>query len=559
MASRYYRAYFRTILLMATTVNPRMMHLRALVIDDLPAMRQNMRLQFGQIGVRQIDQAANADEAILLLRTHVYDVILCDYNLNRETNGQQLLEFLRTQSMLPPQTLFIMVTAETSYDMVAGAAEFQPDAYMVKPTTGGALHERLSRLLDRQTALELIIDKVADNDFAAVLVECDALLKVQPKWAVDVLKIKAGALQSLGRHDDARAVYESVLKLRADIPWAGLGAARCHFAAGSLDAAREAALAVLATKPQFVAAHDLLAQVAEETGNEQDALDALRRSYETVPSAYRGRRMAEVAYRVGDLAQAAQAYQNVLRHTRGSLTAQPGDLLALAQVHVDTAEPRKAVELLNTAPQQFAEKRGFSAMKAALRAQACHALGDSAGASDAYSQAVAGTNTDAAADLMLATAKAAFVCGHTEEGASFIARAVTSDHENPRLLSLARKVLHDTGNASRCDELVDGALASVGTALKEAHALMRAAKFDEAVAAVRNVMETLPDNTGVLFAAAQIHLLWMSQKGVTGDYLATVRDVMIRLDVLMPHNPRVAKMKRFMRETIERAPRATAA
>ena len=183
---------------MATISNQRLAKLRSLVVDDMPTMRQNIRGQLGDLGIPHVDQAGTPDEAIRYILKQSYDLIVCDYNLNRETNGQQLLEYLRSQHLLSPATMFIMVTAESSYDFVASAAEFQPDAYMVKPLTGGKLLERIERLLDKQTALMPIVGRLDLKDVSGAVEECDRTLQVQPKWALDILKIKANALLDLG-------------------------------------------------------------------------------------------------------------------------------------------------------------------------------------------------------------------------------------------------------------------------------------------------------------------------------------------------------------------------
>jgi tetratricopeptide (TPR) repeat protein len=538
---------------MATITNQRLINLRSLVIDDMAAMRQNIRSQLGQIGIGHVDQAATADEAIAHIRRGGYDLILCDYNLNRETNGQQLLEFLRAQNLITPATMFIMVTAETSYDLVASAAEFQPDAYMVKPLTGGKLLERIERLLDKQNALSAIVGRLKLKDVAGAVAECERTIQVQPKWVLDVLKIKAAALLELGKPEDAQAAYRQALGLRDDLVWAKLGVARCHHAAGQLEQAKAAAQEVLEQDSRYVVAYDLLAAVAEAQGNEQGALEALNQSYEVVPSARRSRMVGDTAYRTGDLELARGAFERALTHTRGSLTAQPSDLLSLAQVHVDTGAADAALKLLAGAPKGFAESESYVATQAALQAQAHAGLGDKAAAEQAFELARS-LNPDARADTAaLALAKAAFSLGRDEEGAQILSRAVKADHENSRVVSLARKVLKDSGREHMAAAIVDQALNEVTAILAEANALMRKAQFDESLATLERALAAMPGNTGVLLAAAQLHLLWMSQKGLNLDYVARVDGYLSKLDELMPGNERVAKMYRFLRETLSRS------
>ncbi len=538
---------------MATITNQRLTNLRALVIDDMATMRQNVRTQLGELGIGHIDQAATPDEAINHIRRDGYDIIICDYNLNRETNGQQLLEFLRSQNLLSPATMFIMVTAEAAYDLVASAAEFQPDAYMVKPLTGGKLLERIERLLDKQNILRPIVSRLKLKDVIGAVAECDRILQAAPKWALDILKIKGNALLELGKPEEASVVYSQALMVRDDLAWAKLGIATCHQIAGKLEEAKSAAQGVLTNNAKYIPAYDLLVKVAEAQGNEQEALNALNQSYEVIPSARRSRMVGDVAYRTGDLEQARTAFSRALNHTKGSLTAQPSDMLSLAQVHVDAGEPTLALQVLSTAPKHYAESNAFVATQAAVQAQAHIKLGDSDAAEKAYTLAktmVDSTKADASA---LALAKAAFSIGREEEGAQILSQAVRADHENSRLVSLARKVLKDTGKEDLAERIVDHALNEVNTIVAEANALMRKAQFDESLAKLDEALNAMPENTGVLLAAAQLHLLWMSQKGLNLDYVAKVNNYLSKLDALMPGNERVSKMYRFLRETLSRA------
>lgn len=541
---------------MATITNQRLINLRALVIDDMAAMRQNIRTQLGQLGIGHVDQAATPDEAISHVRRSGYDIIVCDYNLNRETNGQQLLEFLRSQNLLSPATMFIMVTAESAYDLVASAAEFQPDAYMVKPLTGAKLLERIERLLDKQNALRSIVARQKAKDNLGVVAECDLVLQIAPKWALDILKIKGNALLDLGKPEEARTVYTQALSLRDDLVWAKLGLATCHQIGGQLEEAKTVAQEVLAANARYIPAYDLLAKVAEAQGNEQEALDALNQSYEVIPSARRSRMLGDAAYRTGDLEQAKAAFSRALQHTKGSLTAQPSDALSLAQVHVDVGEPALALQVLSAVPKHFAESNSFVATQAAVQAQAHVKLGDGEAAEKAFTLARAMADTSKADASSLALAKAAFSLGRDDEGAEILAKAVKADHENSRLVSLARKVLRDTGKEALAEQIVDHSLNEVIAIVNEANALMRKAQFDESLAKLDEALESMPENTGVLFAAAQLHLLWMSQRGVNVGYVEKVNDYLAKLDVLMPGNERVSKMYRFLRETLSRAKRA---
>ena len=106
-----------------------------LVVDDFIGVRQLLRESLRSLGARNIDQAASGGEAMGLLAKIRYDVVLCDFNLGDGKNGQQVLEEARVRNLLLPSSVWMMVSAEKSVESVMGAAEHQPDAYLVKPIT----------------------------------------------------------------------------------------------------------------------------------------------------------------------------------------------------------------------------------------------------------------------------------------------------------------------------------------------------------------------------------------------------------------------------------------
>jgi len=535
---------------MVIVSDSRFANLRSLLIEDLPLMRQNIRIQLGQLDIARVDQATTPDDAIRLVRSNSYDLIVCDYNLNKETNGLQLLEFFRSQNLLQPSAMFIMVTAENDYALVASTAEFQPDSYLLKPFTATKLQERIVRLLDKQSTLAPITERMQAKDLAGALAQCDRVLAIAPKRVMDVLKFKGKLLLELGNIEGARATYTQALNARDDLIWAQIGLAKCDVAIGELQKAKTTIQAVLVRNSQYIEAYDLLTQIARLQGNEEDALDALNRSSQIVPSARRNRMVGDAAYRIGNLEQAKIAFGKAVKSTKGSLTAQASDLLSLAQVHVDNGDADQALKLLSDVPRSFTSSSGFGITQAALQAQAHVQLGNFPAAEKAFIAAKNQSEGARADTATLALAKAAFSVGMEAEGAEILSQAVKADHENKNVVALARKVLKDTGNEEMADRIIDNAISHGSAIVAEAEALMRSARPDESLAKLEEALQSMPENTGLLMAASQLHLLWMSQKGMQRDYVERVNNYLEKLDTLLPGNERVAKMYRFLRETL---------
>ncbi|QSP94272.1 response regulator [Marinobacter salinisoli] len=95
-------------------------------------------------GANNIEAVPHPAAAIQHCMYNAVDVVLCDYLLGNDRNGQHLLEELRHRKLLKRSSLFLMVTAETSKDVVMGARENQPDAYLTKPLNRTMLQKRLA-------------------------------------------------------------------------------------------------------------------------------------------------------------------------------------------------------------------------------------------------------------------------------------------------------------------------------------------------------------------------------------------------------------------------------
>ena len=144
-----------------------------LVVDDFVGVRQLLRESLRSLGARNIDQASSGGEAMGLLNKLRYDVVLCDYNLGEGKNGQQVLEEVRIRNLLLPSSVFLMVSAEKSVESVMGAAEHQPDAYLVKPITEGVLLTRLNRVWRKKQVFRLIDQAFAEKDYLRAARLCD--------------------------------------------------------------------------------------------------------------------------------------------------------------------------------------------------------------------------------------------------------------------------------------------------------------------------------------------------------------------------------------------------
>ncbi len=534
-------------------IQTRFSNLTALVVDDMSVQQTTLRGQLAQLGISKVDVASNAEDAARLIKSRRYGLVVCDYNLNQKTDGQQLFEHLRDHNVLPADCLFFMVTAESSYASVAAATEHHPDAYLLKPITASDIEDRLKTLLDKREALLPINQRVSKEDLAGAVLECDKVLAVQNRWYMAALQLKGQILLNLGRHQEAKDVYRLALEKRPQLIWAQLGLARAHKAARQFDEARQIAQEIIDSREgqKNVAAYDVMAETLEAQGDPQGAMWVLRDAAAVVPSARRQRLVGESAYRNGDLDAAKEYMQKVAKATRGSVVAQPQDTLLLAQTLVDRGEPADALRVLADSAGAYKNNPAFDNVSQALQAQAHTRAGSKDEAEKAVKRARETLRKVKADFATIALAKAELMCGHEEEGLKLMQTAVSADHENPRIKQMIGNALRETGHEDKMDAIIVAAAAALDAKVQDARKLLGNSKIDDAVLAIEQAVKEFPENTGVLLQAAQINCMALRlKKDMNPAMVERVRQYLTRLETLMPANDRVTMMRRYFRETL---------
>ncbi|WDR06630.1 response regulator [Devosia rhodophyticola] len=137
--------------------------IKALVVDDNAYARAIASLNFGKLGVTDVDEAMGGAEAILALLSKRYDVMLMDWYMP-DVSGAGVLHVLRDTRFGPASTTpVILMTAYASRENIVRAREIGVDAILVKPFTAEQLGMAMNRVLtpiprdDAETADEIFL------------------------------------------------------------------------------------------------------------------------------------------------------------------------------------------------------------------------------------------------------------------------------------------------------------------------------------------------------------------------------------------------------------------
>lgn len=314
--------------------------LRFLVIDDQSAARQSLRICAQAMGAFSVEFSSGYQDAISRIRRNSPDVVLCDYMLGDDRSGQQLLEELRHHELLTDESVFMMVTAEQSYEQVVAAVELVPDDYIIKPFSPERLKFRLDRVLMRKNFFRplYIAKREANFDGANTFIKTHLNSEAGQPYHFELLRQNAELKLIQGEAVAAQAVYDEILELHP-FPWARAGKAKSLLRQNRLKEAREIVDLVIESSPQYFEAFDLKAQICIDMGDYDEAQQTVEAvSQRTSRNYVRKRLLADAALLNGDAATARNTMEDVLKNDVVAGGVAVSDRLMLVRSLIDAGD-----------------------------------------------------------------------------------------------------------------------------------------------------------------------------------------------------------------------------
>ena len=517
-----------------------------LVVDDFVGVRQLLREALRSLGAKNIDQASSGGEAMGLLARIRYDVVLCDYNLGDGKNGQQVLEEARVRNLVNPSTVWLMVSAEKSVESVMGAAEHQPDAYLIKPITEGVLLTRLNRVWHKKQIFRLIDQAYAEKDYLRAARLCDAAIEGHKAHELDLLRMKARLMEKSGEPVKAREVYERVLEQR-EYQWARAGIAKIRLANGEFEQARQAFQSVIAENRYYIDAYDQLALTYQNLGKLDEACAILERAAKLSPNSVpRQRNLGNVALKVGNVQMAEQAFRKCMLIGEYSIMKTPDAYLGLARVCGQKNDAKEALRLLLQVQREFAADHPDIALRSKItEGLVYHESGDYRRARKAGDELEALLNaTEDRPDIptCLELATLLFAVGVKDAPVELLCYVIRNNHDNPLLLDEVQKIFDKARLGDEGLEFIRASKKEATDLMNQGVLLWKTGKLKDAVEWMRQARKKVPNNQRILFNAAQILVSHMQQHGYDGALSAEAYDVLHHVDRLLPGQQRFAQL-----------------
>ena len=118
-------------------------HLKALVVEDNQHMRMLLRSLLNALGIAVVFEAANGEDAFVLLRDKQPDIVLSDLSM-KPMDGIDFAREVRMSKNSPnPYIPIIMVTGHTEKERVTAARDAGITEFLAKPISAKALYQRI--------------------------------------------------------------------------------------------------------------------------------------------------------------------------------------------------------------------------------------------------------------------------------------------------------------------------------------------------------------------------------------------------------------------------------
>jgi len=495
---------------------------KILIVDDFPEMRSLLRSMVTAYGATDIEQAVNGEEAVRVMASGRFDIVLCDYNLGDGKDGQQVLEEAKYRGLLPGSTCFVMVTAESTSQMVMGALEYQPDGYISKPVTKVVLQARLKKLLEKKDSFREISKLLDRKQYDKVAELCDRYIENGSKYRTELLKIKSDVLIKTGAYDRAMELCTGVVAER-ELAWAMFDIGRVRYHRQQYRQAVESFSAIIAHNSAYVAAYDWLARAQERLGDSVSAqttlVEAIGRSSKSL---LRLRALADVAEKNEDYEVTETARRKAIRVGKASVLRQPADYRKLAKTLVRNNSAKDALKVVESIRYEFRDDPQAELEAATVHSHIYSALGNDKASGEMLEKAVelaAGNPGLVSADVGIDLAQACLAHGRKAEANDFIRSVVKNHHDNEDILGRITRLYGEVGERQEVEALIENTRSEIVKINNDGVKLLKDGKVQESIELFTRAARGMPQNPIINLNAAQSLIRKMKQSRPTSDSL----------------------------------------
>lgn len=488
-----------------------------LIVDDFHEFRASLRFMLQSFGAVSIDGAGTGEAALDFIENKAYDIILCDYNLGfQQKDGQQILEEVKSRELIKLSTVFIMITAENTTEMIMGVAEYYPDDYLIKPFTKEILKSRIEKAIRKKEDFEIVEAAVHRKEYRRAIALCEQQIQKHPPNIFEYLKLEGELCLQSGDYTRAKELYEGVLAIR-EIPWAQIGLGRALVGLEDYEKAKEILQGLVRENAMNVVAYDWLAKIHIKLDNQPEAQRLLQEAADISPkSVKRQEILGEIALQNHDFQISERAFKAAIEFGKQSYFKSPAVYTGLAKVLVEKNEPDKALTVLKDISKEFTGDEGAAFQAAAMKGTVYRSMDRKEEAARCFQEAArlfTESEKPIPPEMVMEVAKSCFDLGEKENGLKLIQEIIKNNHEDEVLLKKVQNVFNEADLAEEGTRFIATIRKEVVQINNRGVKLVEAGKLAEAIESFEEAAQKLPGNKTILANTARALLMHVQKNG----------------------------------------------
>ncbi len=515
--------------------------MRCLIVDDFAFMRTSLKEMLRKSFQAPIDMAANGPQALEALEERSYDIILCDYHLGDDLDGQQLLEEARERQLLKAESLFIMITAETSLTFVMSALEQRPDDYLAKPVTKEVLLHRLKKLALKKAKTAAIQQAIQKKNYQNALELCKQKMAQEPFQNEELLKLNIEIHLKMGELEKAIELYQLALAGRP-LSWARFGLAKIHYQQQRYQQAHDIFTALIKENRFYVEAIEWLSNCQAAMGQDTEAQKTLEKATSLAPkNIQRQKKLAHICLKNQDEIGASTALKACIRYGKKSFFKSSQEYIELANIHFASKQQNKAILLLKDARKIFKTDSknllNTLLLEAEFQLQEKHFL-DAKRLLSNLLRMLKKPDIYFEQHTILGIAQLCYHLKEKQNGLETLKKLIGNNHDNKETLESINELL-ETLSEHPSKPIILEHSKIISQRNDEGVSLFESGKLEQAQQYFLDLSEQIPFNRSITINTIRIMILSMKNNLVTREVIEKTRQLLARLNSIAPNEPQL--------------------
>jgi len=256
---------------------------KVLIVEDQRPFLVLLRGLLNGLGASSVKTAQNAEQAVSLCRKSQFDIVVADlhYGSDRK-NGFELVEELRTRKWLKPNSIFLLISADTARPVVMGSIEKRPDDFLVKPFSQAQIKSRLVRAWQKRQFLAPVYFAVEKDQLGQAIDTAKSLMSQPSQYKRHCLQLLIELYWKSEQPEKAMQLLKQDESGQQSL-WTQIAIGKTLNALKQYDDAAQVANQLIKKNKFCVEAYDVLAESLSAKQDAEQALDIIRQALKISP------------------------------------------------------------------------------------------------------------------------------------------------------------------------------------------------------------------------------------------------------------------------------------